>query len=138
LATVSQTVSTPEVVTPTPGRSIWDQRARRVLRLPVDGPPTSVFGAHGLFGRSIAVSAVRCLITYVMIPVLGPIIGVSGVVGPWLGLALSIVSTVAIVFATRRFFGADHKYRWIYAAVGGGIIVLLAVQSFFDVRTLLS
>lgn len=133
-----QTLSSPEVATPTAGRSIWDRRARRLLRLPVDGPSTSVFGAHGLFGKSIAVSAVRCLITYVMIPVLGPVVGVSGAVGPWLGLALSVASTVAIVFATRRFFGADHKYRWLYAAVGSGIIVLLAVQSVLDVRALLA
>ena len=73
-----------------------------------------------------------------MIPVLGPVLGLSGTVGPWLGLALSAVSTVAIFFATRRFFGADHKYRWLYAAVGSGIVVLLLVQSWFDVRTLLS
>lgn len=123
---------------PEAGRSVWDRRARRVLRLPVEGPSTSVFGAHGMFSKSIAVSAIRCLITYVMIPVMGPVLGLSGAVGPWLGLALSAVSTVAIVFSTRRFFGADHKYRWHYAAVGAGIIVALGVQTVIDVRTLLS
>jgi hypothetical protein len=45
---------------------------------------------------------------------------------------------VAIVFSTRRFFAADHKWRWGYAAVGGGIFVLLIVSAVFDLRALFS
>jgi len=36
----------------------------------------------------------------------------------------------------RRFFAADHKYRWPYAAVGGGILVLLVVAAVSDVASL--
>ena len=62
----------------------------------------------------------------------------SGGVGPALGLAVGAVSMVAIVFSMRRFFAADHRYRWHYAAVGSAIFALLVWQSIIDVRDLLA
>jgi hypothetical protein len=111
---------------------------RRLLRVPAHGPRGSVFAAQSAFSRSIAISASRCLLTYVLIPLLGPVVGLTGSVGPVLGLALGAVSMVAIVASMRRFFAADHRFRWGYAAVGGGIFVLLVVQAAIDVAHLLS
>jgi len=110
---------------------------RRLLRLPEDAPRVSIFEAQSLFGKSIAISAVRCLITYVLVPVLGPVIKLSGAVGPVVGLVIGIVSAVAIVVAIRRFFAADHKWRWGYTAIAGGILVLLAFQAVVDLAALL-
>ncbi|MGY6500740.1 MAG: hypothetical protein ACXIVQ_07620 [Acidimicrobiales bacterium] len=121
----------------TPERSAADRRMRRLLRLPVDGPKVSLFAAQSAFSKSIAISATRCLITYVLLPILRPLIDLSGGVGPALGLTVGFVSMVAIVFAVRRFFAADHKWRWGYTWVGGGIFVLLTVQAIVDVRALL-
>lgn len=92
--------------------------------------------AHRAFRVSVVVSAVRCLITYVFLPLLAPLLKVSGTLGPVLGLVLGAVSMVAIVVSMRRFFAADHKYRWGYAAVGGGILVLLVVAGVSDVASL--
>jgi hypothetical protein len=119
-----------------PPRGAADRVARRILRLPVDAPRESIFGTESVFGRSIAISAVRCLITYVFLPLLAPVLKVSGTLGPVLGLVLGAVSMVAIVVSMRRFFAADHKYRWPYAAVGGGILVLLVVAAVSDVASL--
>jgi hypothetical protein len=113
-------------------RSSADRTARRLLRLPEDAPPASLVGAEGAFSKSLALSGTRCLLTYVVIPVLGPALGLTGAVGPALGLALGAVSIVAIVAATRRFFAADHRWRWAYAAIGGAILVLLLVQTVVD------
>ncbi len=121
-----------------PARTAADLRMRRILRLPEHGPRVSIFEAQRAFGRSIAISAVRCLLTYVFIPLLGPFLGLSGAVGPVLGLVLGTISMVAIVFATRRFFAADHKWRWSYAGIGGTIFVLLAVQAVFDIAALVT
>jgi hypothetical protein len=109
-----------------------------VLRLAPEGPKASLFGAHGAFSKSIAISATRCLITYVMLPLMAPVVDLSGGVGPILGLTLSIVSVTAIFFATRRFFAADHKYRWAYAGIGSGLVVLLVVQGLIDLVTLVT
>ena len=124
------------LVPPAPARSGADRAMRRLLRLPEDAPGGSLLDAQNAFSRSLVLSATRCLLTYVVIPVLGPVLGLSGGVGPVLGLLLGAVSTVAIVAATRRFFLADHRWRWAYAGIGGAILVLLAVQAVFDVAEL--
>jgi hypothetical protein len=121
-----------------PARSAADRRMRRLLRLPEDAPRVSIFEAQRAFGKSVALSGVRCLLTYVLIPILGPLVGIAGAVGPVVGLVLGTVSIVAIVFATRRFFAADHRYRWWYAAIGGAIVVLLCVQAVIDISSLVS
>jgi hypothetical protein len=120
-----------------PTRSVADRRMRRLLLLPPDGPKVSIMGAHSAFSRSIAISATRCLLTYIALPLLAPIVDLSRGVGPALGLLLSAVSMVAIFFAARRFFAADHKWRWPYAGIGAGIWVLLIWQSVLYVRHLL-
>lgn len=132
------TQSDTEPATPAEERTSADRVMRRLLLLPPDAPKQSIFGSESVFGKSIAISAVRCLITYVFLPLLGPVINLSGTVGPILGLVLGAVSMVAIWFSMRRFFAADHKWRWPYAAVGGGIFVLLIVAGIYDITTLTS
>lgn len=82
------------------------------------------------------ISATRCLLTYIVLPVLGPVVGFSGRVGPVLGLVVGAVSMVAIVFSIRRFFAAHHRWRWRYTSIGGGILGLLLVQSVSDIAEL--
>jgi hypothetical protein len=129
------TVSTP-LDRPDPVRSPADRRMRRVLRLPEDGPRVSFVEAQNAFSKSMYVSATRCLLTYIVLPVLAPLVDLSGGVGPVLGLVLSLVSMVAIVAATRRFFAADHAWRWRYTLIGGGVFVLLVVQAVVDATDL--
>lgn len=121
-----------------PVRSAADRRMRKLLLLDPDAPRVSIFGSEQLFGRSIAISATRCLITYVLLPLLAPIFNLSGVYGPILGLVLGAVSMVAIVFSMRRFFAADHKYRWWYAGVGTAIFVALIFSGVYDLINLTS
>ena len=109
---------------------------RRLLRLPAGAPPASQAAAQQAFSRSVWISATRCLLTYIVLPILGPVVGFSGRVGPVLGLAVGAVSMVAIVASVRRFFAADHRWRWRYTALGGSILGLLVVQSAIDIGDL--
>jgi hypothetical protein len=117
-------------------RSDADCAMRRVLRLPPDGPRPTRGAAQQAFSRSVWISAARCLLTYIVLPILGPVVGFSGRVGPVLGLTVGAVSMVAIVASIRRFFAADHRWRWRYTAIGGSILVLLVIQSVIDVNDL--
>lgn len=121
-----------------PARSPADELMRRLLRVPASGPRGSEAAARNAFSASILVSTVRCLLTYIVLPVLGPVLGLSGAVGPVLGLTVGMVSAAAVVISMRRFWAADHRWRWGYTAVGGGILVLLAVQAVGDVVSLLA
>ena len=111
-----------------------DAFMRRLLR--VRPRSASAKSAESVFGASIAVSTVRCLLTYVFLPLLKPVVDLSGGVGPVVGLLLGAVSAVAIVASMRRFWGALHRWRWAYTFVGGGILVLLVVQAVADVVSL--
>jgi hypothetical protein len=111
-----------------------DAFMRRLLRLPAGADPNAA--AEKAFGTSILISTVRCLLTYVLLPLLKPVVDLSGGVGPILGLVIGSVSAVAIVYSMRRFWRADHRLRWAYTLVGGGILVLLAFQAVGDVAAL--
>ena len=114
--------------------SAADAFIRRLLRVP--NRTATDHAAESVFGASILVSTVRCLLTYVLLPILKPVVDLSGGVGPVLGLVLGTVSAVAIVVSMRRFWAASHRWRWGYTAIGGGILVLLTVQAVGDVAAL--
>ena len=108
---------------------------RRLLRVPPDASPGTT--AQSAFGASILLSTVRCLLTYVVLPILKPVVDLSGGVGPAFGLLLGAVSALAIVFSMRRFVAARHRWRWGYIAIGTGVLVLLTVQAVGDLSALL-
>ena len=110
---------------------------RRVLRLPAGADATPSSAEH-VFSKSVVISAVRCLFTYLALPVLRPVVDLTGGVGPALGVIVSVISVVAIVASMRRFFAAHHRMRWHYTAVGGSLLVLVVVQGVIDAATLLS
>ena len=117
-------------------RSAADLRMRKVLRLAPDAPKMSLVDAHNAFSRSVFVSGVRCLFTYVALPLLAPIVGLSGAFGPLITILLSVVSVTVIIISARRFFGSDHPWRWVHAVIGAGLITVLTVSAILDVLNL--
>ncbi len=111
---------------------------RRLLRVPEESPRGSSAAARSAFTTSLLFTTVRCLLTYIVLPVLGPVLGFAGAVGPVLGLVVGAISATAIIVSMRRFWKADHRMRWGYTAIGAVIIVLLAVQGVGDVGDLVS
>lgn len=128
---VARTVTTQDTGAPGGAEAV----VRRILRVPVTGDPGR--NAEKVFGRSIVLSSVRCLLTYVVLPLLKPAVDLSGGVGPVLGLLIGTVSAVAIVASMRRFWRAGHRFRWHYTVLGGAILVLLLVSAVRDVAALL-
>ncbi|WP_298041442.1 hypothetical protein, partial [uncultured Microbacterium sp.] len=70
--------------------------------------------AHRGFRTSMIVSGVRCLITYLLVPILVPIIGFAGIVAAPIGIALCLIAAVNGVISVRRFWLSDHRARWMY------------------------
>ena len=120
----------------TPPRSAADLRMRRILRIPDDGARASARSAENAFSTSVFISAVRCLLTYLLLPVLGPVVGLAGQRRSHVGTGGGHVSCVAIVASMRRFFRADHRWRWRYTTIGGTILVFLVVQAVIDIAAL--
>lgn len=112
-----------------------DRFMRRLLRV---GPPDrhGEAGAHRAFRVAVLISAVRCLITYLLIPVLVPLLSLSGWVAAPVGIALCVVAVVNGVISMRRFWRADHPQRWTYTLFMAVIFAILTVALVSDLSRL--
>ena len=115
-----------------------DLRMRRLLRLPLDAPKASEASARSLVERSLVISMVRCLLTYIVLPFVAPLLGVGLGVAPVIGLVVGAVAIVANVASVRRFWRADHRYRWHYTALASVIVAMLVWLIVADVLELLA
>ena len=125
-----------DTVVAAPELSPLDRRMKRLLRLPVDGPRGSETSARRVFEVSIWISATRCLLTYIILPFVFPILGFTAN-DHAIGLPVSVVAVIADVASIRRFWRADHKYRWHYTALAGAIICAMLVLITGDLIDLL-
>ena len=136
---VTDTVDATVTAAPPRELSPLDLRMRRLLCLPADTTPTATErSARKVFEVSIYISAARCLLTYIILPFVFPLIGVSTRATPAIGLPVSFIAIAADVMSIRRFWRADHKYRWHYTALAGAIIVAMLVLVTIDITDLLS
>ena len=93
-------------------RSSADEAMRRLLVIPDRPGRVTEADAHRLFSTSMLLSALRCLLSYVLLPVITPLIGAAAGVGPVLGIPIAVVALVFDVRGIRRFWLVDHKHRW--------------------------
>lgn len=127
-------ITTPAV----PGeRPAADQFMRRLLRIPENRPKGTRKEANKAFSTSILVSAVRCVLTYIVLPFVAPILGIAKDVGPWIGIPIGVAAIVCNVLSMRRFWAADHKWRWAYTAIATVVIAFLLVLMATDAAEIL-
>lgn len=107
--------------------------ARCVLRIPAGKPTATEDEAHRMFSASIAVSAIRCLVTYVLLPIIAPLTGSALGESAWIGIPLSVVALVFDVVAVRRFWLAYHPWRWKMTAVYGIVMALITGLMVHDI-----
>jgi hypothetical protein len=115
-------------------RSRADRFARWALRVrdPVDGQEV-----HNLFSASMALSGTRCLLSYIVLPVLAPWLGTLPFIGPAIGIPVGVVALVFDVRAMRRFFASDHRWRWVAAVVYLAVMAMVASLVFRDISRLI-
>ncbi len=105
---------------------------RRLLRVPGDRPPIDESETHRIFSASIFLSALRCLVSYIVLPVLLPAVGLARGVGPAIGIPIGVLALTFDYLGIRRFWLADHRQRWaftaLYAVVGGMVLTLVIVD----------
>ena len=117
-------------------RSKADLFVWKLLRIREKPEGISEAQANKSFQTSMLISATRCTLTYVVFPIIIPLLGIlKGVEAP-LGIAIGTFAIVCDVFTIRRFFAADHKYRWYFSAIALSIIVLLFILLAEDIVAL--
>ncbi|HXH57743.1 hypothetical protein [Iamia sp.] len=121
-----------------PRRSNADEAVRRLLRISDAAPAMREVELRSAFSRSMLVSATRCLLTYLVIPFLLVPMGLASGVGPAIGVPLGVLAIVFNMKSIRRFWRADHPWRWAYTAISTTVIALLVVLIARDLAGLLN
>lgn len=115
-----------------------DRFVRRLLVIGDEVDKNAIFGARRSTTTAIVVSGIRCTITYLLIPILAPFVGMVEALDAPISITLSSFAIVMGVAGLRRFWVADHRARWTYTAFIGLIVVMLLVAIAVDVVTLVS
>jgi hypothetical protein len=100
--------------------------------------PASRDEAARVFSTSIAISAVRCLLAYIVFPWVLPAVGVARGIGPGIGVVVGLVAVAFNVASIRRFWRADHRWKVQITVLNCTVIALLAVLLVQDLGDLLA
>ena len=101
----------------------------------VDGSLDKVDPAR-VFSLSMVISGTRCLLTYIVLPWVLPLVGLAKGVGPAIGIAVGVLAIVANVFSIRRFAASNHAWRRPLIALNSAVIVGLVVLIGTDIAEL--
>jgi hypothetical protein len=131
MALMDQTAVASPRLRPAPP-SAPDAAMRHLLRIPATQPPIRESETHRIFSASIFLSALRCLLSYIVLPIVLPAIGLASSVGPAIGIPVGLLALVFDYRGIRRFWLANHHQRWLfsalYAAVGGMVLALVIID----------
>ena len=118
---------------PATSRSALDGVVRWVLRVE-DAEPRALMSMRG----SLLLSAIRCLVTYVALPLVVPMVGwLAGAATP-LSLVLSAAAVALAVNNLRRVWMADWSGRWGYTVFSLVVLGILVGLMVYDVRALVA
>jgi hypothetical protein len=117
-------------------RSGADAAMRRLLRIPEDRGAIDESATHRIFSTSIFLSALRCLLSYIVFPIVLPLVGAASSVGPIIGLPVGLLALVFDYLGVRRFWLADHSRRWAFTAlylVVATMVLALVIVDIVDI-----
>lgn len=93
--------------------------------------------AENTFMASMLFAGVRCILEYVVLPFMLPLLNLSNSIAVPLVMGVNIVAFVALVASVRKFYAINYKHKHVYLAIAivGG--VLLTVFLIGNVRSLI-
>jgi hypothetical protein len=111
--------------------SISDATLNQPNAAPVQASETE--NAERAFSLSLIFSGVRCILQYVVLPFILPVIGIAGDFSVVIGLVINVMALSAIIYSIRTFFKVNYKHKWRYLPVGLFAIVLLSAFLLLDI-----
>lgn len=110
-----------------------DRRMRRMLRLPATIDKSASEAGQSAMRTSLIISAVRCLMMYIVLPFIAPAVTRAGGIVGVVAVVVDVVAVVCIVASIRRFFRAHDRRRWQYTAFAGVVLSYLVVFGTIDI-----
>lgn len=125
--------------------SPFDRAVERVLRIeraaaPVESSESlqSTRNAENKFMLSMFFAGVRCLIEYVALPILLPILGLTGKFGAPIVLVLNLVALFFLVSSVRQLYAINYRNKraYLFVSLVGAVIMLAFIGQ--SIATLLA
>jgi hypothetical protein len=91
-----------------------------------------------MFSFSIVLSALRCLLSYVVFPIATPALGLATGVGPVIGIPIAVLALFFDVVGIRRFWVNNHRWRWGMTVLYAAVMVLVSALLVGDIVHLAS
>jgi hypothetical protein len=103
-----------------------ERLVRCVLRVPRCAEGVDEAAVQRMFSLGMVLSATRCLITYVLLPLVVPFLGLAARLGPALGIVVGIPALFFDVVGVRRFWIANHRWKWLATFVYAAVMCMVA------------
>ncbi len=81
----------------------------------------------------MVISTIRCTLTYLVFPFVLPALGLVTDTGVVISIVIGTLAITCDIFSIRRFFAADHKWRWHFSTVAFGVVCMLGILLVKDV-----
>lgn len=104
-------------------------RIKKVDPIDIEG----IKGAHRAFRWAIVFSAIRCTITYLLIPILIPVVSVAGAIATPLSITLCVAAGINGVLGVRRFWKTDHRGKWKYTWFMAFVFLILIGTLIYEI-----
>ncbi|MGQ0804331.1 MAG: hypothetical protein ACT4PI_10775 [Actinomycetota bacterium] len=92
--------------------------------------------ASRIFSLSLVISGTRCLLTYIILPWVLPLLGLAGGVGPAVSLVVGLVAIAFNVLSIRRFQRSGHRWRYPLMVLNATVIAFLLFLVVTDIADL--
>ena len=84
--------------------------------------------AQRAFKFSLIFTGVRCILQYIVLPFILPVIGIASSTALPLLLLINIFAIVSMLFSVRRFWQINYQYKWQYLLMA--LVILAALTGF--------
>lgn len=110
----------------------FDRTVERILRVtPVEARTvTEERSAENTFMASMLFTGIRCLLEYIVLPFVLPLLNLSNTIAVPLVLAVNAVALAALIHSVRKFWAIDYKHKRAFlgvAIIGGAILILFMI-----------
>ncbi|MEO8393160.1 MAG: hypothetical protein ABI700_09225 [Chloroflexota bacterium] len=109
-----------------------DQFVGRILFVKPQPIPVAVetdeSEAQRAFKFSLIFTGVRCILQYIVLPFILPVIGIAAASALPLLLLINVFAIVSMLFSVRRFWQINYQYKWQYLLMA--LLILAALTGF--------
>lgn len=109
----------------------------------MSAPPTplvaeeqAAVGAKRALTAGLAFSAVRCILMYVILPFVLPLIGLTGVFAVRADIIINLVAMAALGYSVRKFWRINYRHKKAYTFVAAAALVMLVGFILLDLQEL--